>query len=267
MENQIKKIQAAVATALKGQKRWEASFSSGGSQIILTLSHLDPEKRMTKFYEGMAAMAASGFMKGYNPARIAQMRASGNKLRPEKYDYQVNLDIIECTDKKTAGQMLKNQADIFTKGFNMQAPGMPDGVSFFDAIKKAKGKIGLSPAQVKQIEEASEKMEKEFSKVKNKTGLKYSFGKFQGFDAVFQQMAKTPKVCRAITIGNYLLAGDLFSLGSMLPPGSKPTFTIGKQPGMGEGPKSTVAQEGYAYKEEVEEMAEKVIKAVAKLAK
>ncbi|MFA5165831.1 MAG: hypothetical protein WC449_00820 [Candidatus Paceibacterota bacterium] len=267
MENKIGKIKAAVDSVIKSQKHWKAkSKQVAEKQVLLELGHSDPEKRMTKFYEGMAAMAATGMMKGYTPQRIQGMRSERAKLIPEEYDYTALLTIIECGDKKIAKQMLQNQALMPQMGFNAPAPGAPNGQSFLDIIKsQMKGRI--SPAQMKQLEEASKKSQEQFAKSKNKAGIGFKIGKYKGFDAVFLKSNKFKEACQALSIGNYLLSGSLLGLPEALPPGSQPCFAIGKQPGMGEKPNSTIASQGYAYKEEAQEMVEKIIAAVAKLAK
>jgi len=264
LQGDINKIAAALGTSLKSIKRWQVVLQTTPNNIFINLRHQDPEKRISKFYEGMSSLAAAGLMKGYTPARIAQMRQDNNKLMPEGYDYTANVNVLKCADKKIARQMLENQALMPQIGFNAPAPGAPSNMSFLDIIKSDKLSGVISKAQIKQLEEASKQAAKQFSKNKSELGLNYKIGKYKGFDAAFLKSAKASNMCQAITIENYLLSGSLWALPDMLPPGSKPCFTLGKQPGMGEKPDSTIAQQGYAYKEEAEDLVEKIIAVIKK---
>ena len=124
--------------------QWEEISREGSEiQITIKLRHIDPENKadplltsgnpiamvdgeavsvhgistrgtMTKFFEYMTKMADSGWMQGYTPEKIQQIRGQFNQMQNEKYDTSTDLTITRYPDEKFAAQALQNQNHIPT---------------------------------------------------------------------------------------------------------------------------------------------------------
>jgi hypothetical protein len=134
--------------------QWEEiSREESEIQITIKLGHIDPENKadplltsgnptatvdreavsvhgistretMTKFFETMTKMSASGWMQGYTPEKIQQIRGQFNQMQNEKYDTSTDLTITRYPDEKFAVQALQNQILIRTQGLGaMMIPG------------------------------------------------------------------------------------------------------------------------------------------------
>lgn len=327
----------------------EISRRNNENQLLITIGHINPEDKanpvltsgnpsqvvngeavavhgistrgsMTKFYEAMKKMAATGWMPGYTPEKIENMRNQNNKLLNEKYDMQSDVSIIKCMDEKAAETMLKNQISLPTEGFaGFKIPGMDGKMANFldnEAILKS-----LTPEQQAGLKKAKEMMSSMKGKIQEthqKEGLKYFLGEYFGHQAAFSEIEnpdykrfmapkpkakemhtfhgggfdplagkgilpkrpkagpppKTIKSCLGLVVGKYFISGSLISSAVMLP--SENTFceSLTQQKTHIETEKvegetyttkhlvpvaSTYAREGYANKEQAEQMIKKII--------
>jgi hypothetical protein len=331
---------------------WEEISRYGNeNQLVIQIGHINPEDKadpvltsgnpsqvvdgeavavhgistrgsLTKFYEAMKKTAATGWMKGYTPAKIENMRSEHNKLWNEKYDMISNISVINYGNEKMAEQALQNQIALPTQGFaGLMIPGADGKMTNY--LDNEEVKKHLTPEQLKMIKEGSEKAKGEIAQKHKEAGLKYFLGEYLGYPAALSEMdnpeyqrfiapkpkapppdphafhgggfdplagkgilpqrpkpGPPPKVikgCLAIQVDNFVISGTLLSMAEMLPSGD--TFSEGltehktyieKEEVEGHmyttkhivPVASTYAKEGYAYKEQVEQMLKNVIDSV-----
>ncbi len=323
-------------------KGWaEISRESTEVQVAFKLGHLDPENQanplltsgnptatvdgetvsvhgitprgtMTKFFEGMTKMAESGWMKGYTPTDVANLRQQFNKLRDEKYDVLAFFTITRYEDAAGAKQALEQQLALRTGGFgDLKLPGSDGKLTSYLDNEQVKQHI---PAE--QLASVKAMLKKATAEYKDQTvvaGMKTSLGTVLGYPAVVTEMdnpeylrqeeakkkpkyvpdkskfqgggfdplagkgvlpqkpkpeppAKKIKSCLAIQVGRYVLMGDLLSMLNVLPSGKTFHESLTKTDTYVEKEKvegkmyttkhlipvaSTLANEGYANREQV----------------
>lgn len=161
---------------------------------------------MTKFYESMKAMAATGLMKGYTPEKIEKMRGQANKLQHEKYDMTADITVIKYSDTRAAKQALENLITMQTKGvMNVNVPGTDK--SMLDVFTLPQVKKSLNAEQIAALKKMKSimngDMEQKIKEGQKKEGLTYYIGTFLGYPAAFSDivnpdykrfMAPKPKV-------------------------------------------------------------------------
>lgn len=197
-------------------KGWEEVSRQGNDQqITIKLGHIDPENKanpllvsgqttavvggeavsvhgitpkgtMTKFFDGMTKMAATGLMKGYTPEKIGDIRKQFNVMQNEKYDMSPSISVIRYENNAMAKEMLENQLTLRTEGFGaLKLPGA-DGkvVDYLDNeyiksfIPEDKREL-ISKEMKKATEEYKEKIKEE--------KMEFSMGSLLGFPAVFME--------------------------------------------------------------------------------
>jgi len=217
-------------------KGWqEISRIENDQQVTIRIGHINPEDKaepmltsgnpsqtvggepvavhgittrgtMTKFYESMKVMAATGWMKGYTPEKIEKMRGDANKLQHEKYDMTTDITAIRYQDAKAAKQALQNQITMQTKGImNITVPGTDK--SMLDVLDIPQVKKGLNAEQLAMLTKMKRtmngEMEQKIKEVHKKEGLSYHMGTYLGYAAAFSEienpeyarfMAPKPKV-------------------------------------------------------------------------
>ncbi len=193
-------------------KGWD-EVSRDGNEIMVTLklSHLDPENQanpllisgnptaqvngetvsvhgiaprgtMTKFFDSMTAMAATGWMKGYTPEKITEIRGKFNQMQDEKYDSTYYISICRYPDEIQAKQALQNQIDIHTTGLdygnlfkNLQNPEVLKHLTL-----EQRKNMDLLTSQTKNIKIPTSSSSPE---------IKYFMDKYAGYPAVYCEMA------------------------------------------------------------------------------
>ncbi|MCL4366844.1 hypothetical protein M1563_01600 [Patescibacteria group bacterium] len=196
---------------------WEEISQQGNAnQQTVNIGHIDPENKadpmltsgnpsqmlngeavavhgittrgtMTKFFETMNQMAASGWMKDYTPGKIQQLRNQFNQVQNEKYDMTSEITVVKYPDEKSAQQALENQLALPTQGFaGLQIPGA-DGkmTSYLDNPEVRKQ---MSAQQISLLQEMTEKMKGQVQTGQQKAGLKYFIGEYLGYPAALSQM-------------------------------------------------------------------------------
>lgn len=205
---------------------------------------------------------------------------------PERFDYHGFITIAEQTDEKMAKQTLENYRlmaqgplDVPVPGMNI--PGMSDKTTMREIFKSDLMKNYMTEEQIKAAEKAMEEMQKEV-KEKFPKDVKIQKGKYQGCDVVFltgKSQATSPsqlkeskdknKIFHSARVGRFIVSGTLLRRVNIFPLGSsscdsltrfktktKVTRIGGKtfvdkeiRP-----VESTLAKEGYLYKEEVDKI-------------
>ncbi|NMB70123.1 hypothetical protein GYA27_02890 [candidate division WWE3 bacterium] len=178
-------------------KNWEEISRTGSNtQIVINLGHIDPENQansilvsgqttanvdgetvsvhgiapkgtMTKFFDSMTKMAATGWMEGYTPEKISSIRKDFNtKIMNEKYDTSVMVSITRFDSVGSAKDALENQMTLPTQGFGaLKIPGADGKVTnYFD---NEYVKQYISEDQRKLLSEMMKKASEEY-KVKTK---------------------------------------------------------------------------------------------------
>lgn len=199
-------------------KGWEEiSRNESEDQVVLKLGHLDPENKanpiltsgnptavvdgetvsvhgiaprgtMTKFFDSMTKMAATGWMKGYTPEKVGKIRQQFNtSIRDEKYDLSSFVSITRYKDVNMAKEMFKNQLTQRTEGFgSLKLPGA-DGkmVNYFDNeyIKKF-----IPEDKRKLIGKAMKKASEEYKGKIKEEKINYSTGLLLRYPAVYMEM-------------------------------------------------------------------------------
>ncbi|MCX6695077.1 MAG: hypothetical protein NTU61_02110 [Candidatus Altiarchaeota archaeon] len=233
-------------------KTWEEySKTEGGSQIAVMLGHINPENKadpkllnpgvlpespggnvyaagvrttkgtMSKFFETMSESAATGFMRGWTPEKVQDLRKQFNAVTPERFDYTANVTVVRYPDRKTALQALESQYVTLSQGLlEAPIPGMPEGYSLKDVFKDERVKSYVNPADfekiTKEIEKASAQMKESFAK----SGMNLEKAKFLGEDAVYMKDQSGKKYCQAVAVKNYIVSGSLLYSAGAFPPGS-----------------------------------------------
>jgi len=201
----------------------------------------------------------------------------------EKFDYHSFIIITECADEKTAKQTLKNRYLVPTHGFldasvpGMNIPGMSDKTTLRELLKTDMMKDYITKEQIKEMEKAMGEVKDKFPK-----DIKICEGKYQGFDVVFlegknknsivphiKESKDRNKVFDMVRAGCFIVSGTLLRVVNSFPLGSSPcdsltkfktkttTYKIGDQTFVDKeiSPvRSTLAKEGYLYKEEVDKI-------------
>ena len=170
----------------------ETSGVVGGEAV--SIHGIAPRGTMTKFFDSMTKMAATGWMKGYTPEKIGKIRTQFNVMQNEKYDMSPSLSVIHYEDVAMAKEMLKNQLTLRTDGFGaMKLPG-GDGktVNPFDNeyIKQF-----IPENKRKEISEAMKKATKEYKEKIKEEKMAFFTGSYLGYPAVFME-AENPEYTR-----------------------------------------------------------------------
>jgi hypothetical protein len=197
--------------------QWEEISREGNEiQTTIKLGHIDPENKadplltsgnptatvdgevvsvhgistrgtMTKFFETMTTMAASGWMQGYTPEKIQQIRGQFNQIRNEKYDTSTDLTITRYPDEKSAAQALQNQILIRTQGLGaMMIPGTDGKMQNYfenEAVRKL-----MTKEQIDLLKEMVPKMKEQQKDAFQKAGMKYFVGEYSGYPAAITEM-------------------------------------------------------------------------------
>lgn len=198
-------------------KGWEEISRDGNeNQLTIKIGHINPEEKadplltggsqtatvngeavsvhsistrgtMTKFFETMTKMAASGWMQGYTPEMIQQLRGQFNKVQNEKYDTSSDVTITRYPDEKSAAQALQNQILIKTEGLGAVVIPGTDGKmqNYFEneAVKKF-----MTKEQVDLLKKMVPKMKEQQKEAFQKTGMKYFVGEYLGHSAAMMEM-------------------------------------------------------------------------------
>ncbi len=210
----------------------------------------------------------------------------------ERFDYHGFITIAELADENIAKQTLENiclmpergPLDIPVPGANIQ------GISTMrEALKSDLMKSYMTEEQIKEAEKAMGEMQKEV-KEKFPKDVKFQKGKYQEHDVVFligKNQTGTPsvlkeskdknKVFHSVRVGRFIVSGTLLRNVNTLPLGisscdSLKEFKtktkverIGNQTFVDKEirpVKSTLAREGYLYKEEVDKIFKAIFSAI-----
>lgn len=238
-------------------------LTSGNSTAVVngetvSVHGITPRGTMTKFFDTMTAFAATGWMEGYTPQKITEIRGDFNKMQDEKYDSTYYISICLYPDETQAQQALQNQLDFPTKGL--------DYSKLFQNLQNPEVKKFLSPEQQKNMEQLIQQTKNlKLPTPPNNPGIKYFMDKYYGYPAVYSEMEnpeyqrfiapkpkakprdpnqfqgggfdplaikgilpkkpkpdpppKTFKGCLAIKVGKYIISGTLLSAIYFLPKG------------------------------------------------
>lgn len=205
-------------------KGWEEVSRDGNDQQVnIKLGHIDPENKanpllvsgetsavvggeavsvhgiaprgtMTKFFDSMTKMAATGWMKGYTPKKIGEIRQQFNVMQNEKYDMSPSLSIIRYDDVAMAKEMLKNQLTLRTDGFGaLKLPGA-DG-KMVDYLDNENIKQFIPEDKRKLMAEAMKKATEEYKEKIKEEKMDFFTGSLLGYSAVFME-AENPEYTR-----------------------------------------------------------------------
>lgn len=205
----------------------------------------------------------------------------------EKFDFYGFITITEFADEKIAKQNLENirlmptkgPLDISVPGANL--PGMGDKPTVRELLKSDAMKSYMSEEQIKEAEKAMGEMQKEV-KEKFPKNVKFKKGKYQGSDVVVVTGKGRPaasvvlkyskdegKVFHSARVGRFIVSGTLLRAVNTFPLGNSPCDSLTKFKTKTEVTKigdktfvdkeirpvkSTLAKEGYLYKEEVDKI-------------
>lgn len=193
-------------------KGWVEVSREGNENIVtLKLCHLDPENQanplltsgnptavvngetvsvhgitprgtMTKFFDTMTAFAASGWMEGYTPETITEIRGKFNQMQDEKYDSTYYISVCYYPDEEQARQALQNQLEIHTTGL--------DYGKLFQNLQNPEIQKFLTPEQKKNMEAITQQTKNiKLPTDPNTSGIKYFMDNYAGYPAVFSEMA------------------------------------------------------------------------------
>jgi hypothetical protein len=197
--------------------RWEEiSRDESEIQVTIKLGHIDPENKadplltsgnptatingeavsvhgistrgtMSKFFEAMTNMAASGWMQGYTPEKVQQIRGQFNQLQNEKYDTSTDLTITQYTDERSASQALQNQVLIRTQGLGaMMIPGTDGKMQNYfenDTIRKF-----MTREQIDLLEKMVPLMKEQQENALKESPVKYFLGQYFTSPAAIMEM-------------------------------------------------------------------------------
>jgi hypothetical protein len=198
-------------------KEWEEVSREGTEmQLTLKLGHIDPENKanpiltsgnpvanvggetvsvhgidsrgtMTKFFESMTKMAETGWMKGYTPAKIDDIRKQFNAVRNEKYDTVAFVVIIRYENEAGAKQALEQQLALRTGGFgDLKIPGMNGQLTSY--LDNEQVKQAMSAEQQKLVKEMLAKATTEYKNKTAEAGMKSFITTELGYPAVMTEM-------------------------------------------------------------------------------
>ncbi len=212
----------------------------------------------------------------------------------EKFDYHSFIIITELADEKTAKQTLKSRRLVPTQGFldapvpGMNIPGMSDKTTLRELFKSGVMKDYITKEQIREVEKAMGEVKDKFPK-----NVKIRNGKYQGFDVVFlegkserpivsniKESKDRDKVFDMLRAGRFIVSGTLLRVVNSFPLGNTPcdsltkfktkttTYKIGDQTYIDKEirpVKSTIAKEGYLYKEEVDKIFKSIFLTISSL--
>ncbi len=192
-------------------KNWvEVSHEGNENMVTIKLCHLDPENRanpllvsgnptavvngetvsvhgiaprgtMTKFFDTMTALAATGWMTGYTPQKITEIRGNFNQMQDEKYDSTYYISVCLYPDDIQAQQALQNQLDIPTKGLNYD--------NFFQNLQNPEIQKFLTPEQKSSMAKIIQKTRNiKLPVSSNSPEIKYFMDNYCGYPAVFSEI-------------------------------------------------------------------------------
>ncbi len=192
-------------------KNWvEVSQEGNENMVTIKLCHLDPENQanpllvsgnptaevngetvsvhgitprgtMTKFFDAMTALAATGWMTGYTPQKITEIRGKFNQMQDEKYDSTYYISVCLYPDEVQAEQALQNQIDIHTPGFNYK--------NLFENLQNPEVLKFLTPEQKKGMNMFNQQIKNvKPPTVPENSGIKYFMDKYTGYPAVYSEM-------------------------------------------------------------------------------
>ncbi len=210
----------------------------------------------------------------------------------EKFDYHGFIIITELANEKTAKQILESRRLVPTQGFldasvpGMSIPGMSDKTTLRELFKSGVMKDYITKEQIKELEKAMGEVKNKFPK-----DVKIRKGKYQGFDVVFlegknkssvvsyiKESKDRNKVFDMLRVGRFIVSGTLLRVVNSFPLASTPcdsltkfktkteTYKIGDQTFVDKeiSPvRSTLAKEGYLYKEEVDKIFRSIFLAIS----
>jgi hypothetical protein len=194
----------------------EISREESEIQVTIKMGHIDPENKadplltsgnptaiidgeavsvhgistrgtMTKFFETMTKTAASGWMQGYTPEKIQQIRGQFNQVQNEKYDTSTDLVITQYPDEKSAAQALQNQILMRTQGLGaMMVPGTDGKMQNYlenEAVQKF-----MTREQIDLLKEMVPKMQEQQKDAFQKAGMKYFIGEYLNCPVAVMEM-------------------------------------------------------------------------------
>jgi hypothetical protein len=198
-------------------QHWEEiSREENGFQITVKLGHIDPENKAdplltsgnptavvngeavsvhgistrgttVKFFEAMTKMADTGWMQGYTPEKIQQIRGQFNMMQNEKYDTSADLTITQYPDEKSAAQILQNQILVKTQGLGaIMIPGTDGKMQNYfenEAVRKF-----MTSEQIDLLKEMIPKMQEQQKDEFQKAGLSYFIGEYLGYPVAIMEM-------------------------------------------------------------------------------
>ncbi len=159
---------------------------------------------MKDFFEGMAAVAATGMVPSITPASVQNLKNRYQKADIDvsgKYDLDVMVSIAKFPDEKMAEAQFLSFQVLPTQGFTeMQIPGMGGGTTTLGELLKSDSymatmKAHLSKEQFEQLEKglpqmreamekASKQIKEQHKKDKAEHGIEYCKGKYQDYPAI-----------------------------------------------------------------------------------
>jgi len=153
-----------------------------------------PKGTMTKFFDSMTKMAATGWMKGYTPDKIGVIRKQFNVMQGERYDMSPSLSIIRYNDVATAKEMLKNQLTLRTDGFGaIKLPGT--GGKTVSYLDNEYIKSFIPEDKRELVDDEMKKATQEYKEKIKEEKINFSTGTLLGYPAVFME-AENPEYTR-----------------------------------------------------------------------
>ena len=142
---------------------------------------ITPKGTMTKYFDSMTALAATGCMEGYTPEKISEIRGKFNQMQDEKYDSTYFISICLYPDETQAKQALQNQIEIHTSGFKYE--------TLFQNLQNPEIQKILTPEQKKSMEILTQQTKNiKFPIPSNNSGIKYFMDSYCGYPAVFSEI-------------------------------------------------------------------------------
>jgi hypothetical protein len=193
-------------------EHWEEIDRGGNEQqVIIRFGHFNPEDKadpllvsgqptaeingeavsvhgvstrgsMKVFFESMTKMSASGFMQGYTPAKIQEIRAQFNKAQSEKYDMTSDISIIRYDSAAMAKEALEQQLALH----NPQT----SGTVMMGMLTKLPPEVlkTLSKEQLKMMETMKEKLAAVPKVPASQVPASYLQGKYLGYPVVYMEV-------------------------------------------------------------------------------
>ncbi|MFA5750131.1 MAG: hypothetical protein WC895_02830 [Candidatus Shapirobacteria bacterium] len=142
---------------------------------------ITPRGTMTKFFDAMTTLAATGWMEGYTPQKITEIRGDFNKMQDEKYDSTYYISVCLYPDETQAQQALQNQLDLHTKGL--------DYGKLFQNLQNPEVQKFLTSEQKKNMELLTQQTKNiKLPTPPSDLGIKYFMDKYADYPAVFSEM-------------------------------------------------------------------------------